>query len=163
MWAYVIGFHESPLTAIQVLYVNLVTAITMGMALAAEPAEPDAMSKPPRRCGCVCVLFCVCVCVRACVARELRGLEKNGSARQRACGQMRECALTPLHTRAPHKQTKRPGKRLLGKLVMWRCAFVSGLIVILVLGMYGWGLSTGLPLSLRRAEAFNTLVFCEIG
>jgi len=24
-WAYVIGFHESPLTAIQVLYVNLVT------------------------------------------------------------------------------------------------------------------------------------------
>jgi magnesium-transporting ATPase (P-type) len=33
----------------QVLYVNLVTAITMGMALAAEPAEPDAMLKPPRR------------------------------------------------------------------------------------------------------------------
>lgn len=24
-WAYVVGFHESPLTAIQVLYVNLVT------------------------------------------------------------------------------------------------------------------------------------------
>lgn len=24
-WAYVIGFHEAPLTAIQVLYVNLVT------------------------------------------------------------------------------------------------------------------------------------------
>jgi hypothetical protein len=32
---------------------------------------------------------------------------------------------------------RRPGKRLLGKLILWRCAFVSGLLVILVLGMYG--------------------------
>lgn len=56
-----------------------VQAITMGMMLAAEPAEPDIMDRPPRR----------------------------------------------------------PGKRLLGKLILWRCAFVSGLLVILVLGMYG--------------------------
>jgi magnesium-transporting ATPase (P-type) len=35
----------------QVLYVNLVTAITMGMMLAAEPAEPDIMNRPPRRPG----------------------------------------------------------------------------------------------------------------
>lgn len=54
-------------------------AITMGMMLAAEPAEPDIMNRPPRR----------------------------------------------------------PGKRLLGKLILWRCAFVSGLLVILVLGVYG--------------------------
>jgi magnesium-transporting ATPase (P-type) len=54
-------------------------AITMGMMLAAEPAENDIMDRPPRR----------------------------------------------------------PGKRLLGKLILWRCAFVSGLLVILVLGMYG--------------------------
>jgi magnesium-transporting ATPase (P-type) len=56
-----------------------VQAITMGMMLAAEPAEADIMNRPPRR----------------------------------------------------------PGKRLLGKLILWRCAFVSGLLVILVLGMYG--------------------------
>ena len=29
--AYVVGFKEAPLTATQVLYVNLVTAVTMGM------------------------------------------------------------------------------------------------------------------------------------
>lgn len=33
------------------LYVNLITAITMGMMLAAEPAEDDIMSRPPRRPG----------------------------------------------------------------------------------------------------------------
>lgn len=104
-WAYVIGFHEAPLTAIQVLYVNMVTAITMGMMLAAEPAENDIMDRPPRR----------------------------------------------------------PGKRLLGKLILWRCAFVSGLLVILVLGMYGWGQAQGYSVHIRRAEAFNTLVFGEIG
>jgi magnesium-transporting ATPase (P-type) len=77
----------------------------MGMALAAEPAEPDIMQRPPRR----------------------------------------------------------PGKRLLGKLILWRCCFVSVLIVILVLGMYAWGGAQGLSIHKRRAEAFNTLVFCEIG
>ncbi|WIA10648.1 hypothetical protein OEZ85_010828 [Tetradesmus obliquus] len=104
-WAYVIGFHESPLTAIQVLYVNMVTAVTMGMALAAEPAEPNIMQRPPRR----------------------------------------------------------PGKRLLGKLILWRCCFVSVLIVVLVLGMYAWGGAEGRSIHRRRAEAFNTLVFSEIG
>jgi magnesium-transporting ATPase (P-type) len=48
----------------------------MGMMLAAEPAEPDIMDRPPRR----------------------------------------------------------PGKRLLGKLILWRCCFVSVLLVVLVLG-----------------------------
>jgi len=88
-----------------VLYVNLITAITLGMALAVEPAEQDIMQRPPRR----------------------------------------------------------PGKRLLGKLILWRCFFVSSLIVVLVLGMYEWGAVRGLSLERRRAEAFNTLVFCEIG
>jgi magnesium-transporting ATPase (P-type) len=89
----------------QVLYVNMVTAVTMGMMLAAEPAEADIMQRPPRR----------------------------------------------------------PGKRLLGKLILWRCVFVSGLLVILVLGMYGWGGAEGRSVHQRRAEAFNTLVFGEIG
>jgi hypothetical protein len=37
------------------------------------------------------------------------------------------------------------------------------LLVLCVLGMYEWGNATGLSLDLRRAEAFNTLVFGEIG
>lgn len=67
------------MACVQVLYVNMVTAITMGMMLAAEPAEEDIMDRPPRRVG----------------------------------------------------------KRLLGKLIMWRCVFVSLLLDIMVLGMYG--------------------------
>lgn len=89
---------------LQVLYVNMVTAVTMGMMLAAEPAEADIMNRPPRR----------------------------------------------------------PGKRLLGKLILWRCMFVSGLLVICVLGLYEWGNATGLSVPRRRAEAFNMLVFGEI-
>lgn len=97
---------------LQVLYVNMVTACTMGMSLAVEPAEPGVMNKPPRRVG----------------------------------------------------------KRLLGKLVLWRCFFVCLLLVILVLSMYHWALET-LPksysederLNKARAEAFNVLVFGEIG
>lgn len=81
-----------------------VTAVTMGMMLAAEPAEADIMSRPPRR----------------------------------------------------------PGKRLLGKLILWRCCFVSILLVVCVLGMYEWGALTGQNVHHRRAEAFNTLVFGEI-
>ncbi|KAJ3413027.1 hypothetical protein HDV05_008618 [Chytridiales sp. JEL 0842] len=49
LWAYIIGFSEVPLTAIQVLYVNLATAVTMGLMLAVEPAEGDIMQRPPRK------------------------------------------------------------------------------------------------------------------
>ncbi len=38
-----------PITAVQILWVNLVTAITLGMALAFEPSEPGTMRRPPRR------------------------------------------------------------------------------------------------------------------
>jgi magnesium-transporting ATPase (P-type) len=37
-----------PMTAAQVLWINLVTEITLGLALAFEPAEPGVMGKPPR-------------------------------------------------------------------------------------------------------------------
>jgi magnesium-transporting ATPase (P-type) len=104
-WAFVFQMHDMPLTAMQVLYVNLVTAVTMGIMLAAEPPEPNVMDRPPRR----------------------------------------------------------PGKRLLGKLVLWRCVFVTHLLVILVLGSFAWGMNEGLSLDRRRAEAFNVLVFGEIG
>ena len=37
-----------PITAVQILWVNLITAITLGMALAFEPSEPGTMRRPPR-------------------------------------------------------------------------------------------------------------------
>jgi len=38
-----------PVTAIQILWINLVTAVTLGLALAFEPTEPGAMRRPPRK------------------------------------------------------------------------------------------------------------------
>ncbi|SEK38476.1 ATPase, P-type (transporting), HAD superfamily, subfamily IC [Roseateles sp. YR242] len=38
-----------PMTPVQVLWVNLVTAVALGLTLAFEPAEPDLMRRPPRR------------------------------------------------------------------------------------------------------------------
>lgn len=39
----------APLTAIQALYVNLITAVTLGLMMAAEPPEKDIMDRPPRK------------------------------------------------------------------------------------------------------------------
>lgn len=38
-----------PVTAVQILWVNLITAITLGIALAFEPTEAGTMARPPRR------------------------------------------------------------------------------------------------------------------
>lgn len=37
-----------PVTAVQILWVNLITAITLGIALAFEPTEDGTMKRPPR-------------------------------------------------------------------------------------------------------------------
>lgn len=37
-----------PITAVQILWVNLITAVTLGLALAFEPPEPGTMRRPPR-------------------------------------------------------------------------------------------------------------------
>lgn len=37
-----------PITAVQILWVNLITAVTLGIALAFEPSEQGAMRRPPR-------------------------------------------------------------------------------------------------------------------
>jgi len=45
------GLEETPLTPIQVLYCNLICAVTLGMVLAIEPAEAGIMKESPRRPG----------------------------------------------------------------------------------------------------------------
>ena len=37
-----------PITPVQILWVNLITAVTLGLALAFEPSEPGTMRRPPR-------------------------------------------------------------------------------------------------------------------
>ncbi|WP_038436650.1 cation-transporting P-type ATPase [Pseudomonas brassicacearum] len=37
-----------PVTAIQILWINLITAVTLGIALAFEPTEENSMRRPPR-------------------------------------------------------------------------------------------------------------------
>ena len=38
-----------PITAVQILWINLITSVTLGLALAFEPTEKGAMARPPRR------------------------------------------------------------------------------------------------------------------
>ncbi|TVR45113.1 MAG: cation-transporting P-type ATPase [Puniceicoccaceae bacterium] len=40
-----------PLMPVQILWVNMVTAVTLALALAFEPAEPGLMKRPPRKPG----------------------------------------------------------------------------------------------------------------
>ncbi|WP_282605541.1 cation-transporting P-type ATPase [Pelagibius sp. Alg239-R121] len=37
-----------PITAVQILWVNMVTAVTLALTLAFEPSEPNVMARPPR-------------------------------------------------------------------------------------------------------------------
>ena len=48
MLAILIG-AELPVTPVQILWVNMITAVTLAIALAFEPGEPDLMTRPPRR------------------------------------------------------------------------------------------------------------------
>ena len=46
--AILLGFSAFPLTPVQILWVNMITAVTLALALAFEPPEPDLMGRPPR-------------------------------------------------------------------------------------------------------------------
>jgi magnesium-transporting ATPase (P-type) len=46
-----LGLKDPILTPIQVLYCNLICAVTLGFVLAIEPAEEGIMNLPPRRIG----------------------------------------------------------------------------------------------------------------
>lgn len=51
LFGLICGLPESPLTSIQVLYCNLICAVTLGFVAAVEPAEDGIMNVPPRRVG----------------------------------------------------------------------------------------------------------------
>jgi magnesium-transporting ATPase (P-type) len=48
-FSFVLGMHESPLTPIQVLYVNMIISVTLGGALSFEVEEKGLMLRKPRR------------------------------------------------------------------------------------------------------------------
>ncbi|PHS69525.1 MAG: carbonate dehydratase [Methylophaga sp.] len=46
--AIIFGFQQLPLTPVQILWVNLITAVTLALTLAFEPPEKNVMQRPPR-------------------------------------------------------------------------------------------------------------------
>ena len=51
LFGIICGLEDTPLTPIQVLYCNLICAVTLGFVAAVEPAEDGIMKKAPRRVG----------------------------------------------------------------------------------------------------------------
>lgn len=46
--AIVLGFEQLPLTPVQILWVNMITTVTLALSLAFEPPEKNVMNRPPR-------------------------------------------------------------------------------------------------------------------
>jgi len=46
--AVILGLQDLPLTPLQILWVNMITAVTLALSLAFEPPEHDVMKRPPR-------------------------------------------------------------------------------------------------------------------
>ena len=59
-------------------------------------------------------------------------------------------AAEPAEPGIMNRPPRRPGKRLLGKLVMWRCFFVCAILVVMVLGMFSWAELEGKSLAVCR-------------
>jgi magnesium-transporting ATPase (P-type) len=93
-----------PITAVQILWINMITAVTLSLALAFEPAERDVMARPPRP------------------------------------------AAEPL----------------LSRLLVWRIALVSAVLVIGTFGMFHWLQAAGAGLAEARTAAVNTMVLFEV-
>jgi magnesium-transporting ATPase (P-type) len=93
-----------PVTAGQVLWVNMVTAVTLALALAFEPAEAGVMRRPPRR----------------------------------------------------------PSEPLVTKVLAFRIAYVSVLMVAVTLVTFEWELARGSGIESARTAAVNMLVIGEL-
>ncbi|MBW8192833.1 cation-transporting P-type ATPase [Neiella marina] len=46
--AVLLGFNQLPLTPVQILWVNMITAVTLALSLAFEPSEKHVMARAPR-------------------------------------------------------------------------------------------------------------------
>ncbi|MCK8516711.1 cation-transporting P-type ATPase [Methylonatrum kenyense] len=92
-----------PITPVQILWVNMVTAVTLGLALAFEPTESGVMQRPPRP----------------------------------------------------------PAEPILSRFLLWRVAFVSGLLVLFTFIMFHLLHPGGDEVELARTAAVNTLVVCQ--
>jgi magnesium-transporting ATPase (P-type) len=46
--AILLGFHQFPLTPVQILWVNMITAVTLALVLAFDPPEAGVMRRQPR-------------------------------------------------------------------------------------------------------------------
>lgn len=46
--AVILGLQQLPLTPVQILWVNMITAVTLALSLAFEPPESNVMFRPPR-------------------------------------------------------------------------------------------------------------------
>lgn len=46
--AVLLGFTQLPMTPVQILWVNMITAVTLALSLAFEPSEKSVMQRPPR-------------------------------------------------------------------------------------------------------------------
>ena len=93
-----------PVTAGQILWVNMITAVTLALALAFEPAEPGVMQRPPRR----------------------------------------------------------PAQPLITRVLAFRIAYVSLLMIAVTFAMFEWELARGSSLEVARTAAVNMLVVGEL-
>ena len=92
-----------PITPLQILWVNMITAVTLSLALAVEPAEGDVMQRPPRG----------------------------------------------------------PDEPLLDRLLVWRVAFVSAVLLGGVATLFAHATAAGATLETARTIAVNALVMFE--
>jgi magnesium-transporting ATPase (P-type) len=92
-----------PVTPVQIMWINLVTSVTLSLALIVEPAEPDVMRRNPRP----------------------------------------------------------PREPILSGFVLWRIAFVGGLMLVAAYALFHWKLASGASIELARTVAVNAVVACE--
>ena len=93
-----------PITAGQILWVNLVTTVTLALALAFEPGEAGVMRRPPRR----------------------------------------------------------PSEPLITRVLAFRIAYVSLLMIAVTFAVFEWELARGSRIEVARTASVNMLVFGEL-
>ncbi len=99
----ILAGYQLPITPLQILWVNMITAVTLGLALAFERPHNGVMQRPPRPAN----------------------------------------------------------EPMLSGFVIWRCTFVSLLILIGVLALHGMEKSSGASLDYARTTAVSALVWFE--